>query len=463
MTIDSQDLAGFSGPRYRALADTLGRAIRDGRLRAGTRLPTQRDLAFRLGVTVGTVGRAYALAEQRGLISCEVGRGSYVRDVAGPVESLTGTEGLGEDAIDLRLNAPSPTAIDGELAADIAAFATLPSSIELLRGYAPGTGLMPHRRAAAAWLGQSGVRAEAERLVLTGGAQAGLYLSLAVLTQPGDTVLVEQLCYAGARDVALRLRLRLEGVAMDQEGMLPDALAEAAASSGARIAVVTPSLHNPTTIQMPESRRHELIHAASTAGIRIVEDDIYGSFVVSRPAALAAMAPDLVIHVASLSKAVLPGLRAGCILAPPDLVAPLGQAIHAQRVDESPFVHGILARWLERGLLARALEEQRAEAAARQELARHKLAGLDLVSPPCGLHAWLRLPAGWEPAEAEQRLAERGVHVAPATLFWAGRSTPPRAVRLALGRPATRAQLAGALDVIADTLKGTREAPAPVL
>ena len=463
MTIDPQDLAGFPGPRYRALADALGRAIRDGRLRPGTRLPTQRDLAFRLDVTVGTVGRGYALAEQRGLVSCEVGRGSYVRDVAGPVQSLTGVEGLGDDVVDLRLNAPSPTLLDTELTAEIAALAAAPEAIELLRGYAPGTGLAPHREAAARWLGELGIPAQPQRIVMTGGAQAGLYLSLAVLTQPGDTVLVEQLCYAGARDVALRLRLRLEGVAMDQEGMLPDALAEAAASSGARIAVVTPSLHNPTTIQMPESRRRELIRAASAAGIRIVEDDIYGPFVAARPPALAAMAPDSVIHVASLSKAVLPGLRAGCILAPPDLVAPLSQAIHAQRVDESPFVQGILARWLERGLLARALGEQRAEAAARQELARHRLAGLDLVSPPCGLHAWLRLPAGWEAAEAERRLAERGVHVAPAHLFWAGRGTPPRAIRLALGRPATRARLAGALDVIADTLKATREAPAPVL
>jgi DNA-binding transcriptional MocR family regulator len=67
MTIEPQHLAGRTGPRYRALADALAEATRDGRLRPGTKLPTQRELALRLGITVGTVGRAYALAEQRGL------------------------------------------------------------------------------------------------------------------------------------------------------------------------------------------------------------------------------------------------------------------------------------------------------------------------------------------------------------------------------------------------------------
>jgi DNA-binding transcriptional MocR family regulator len=463
MTIEPEHLAAHAGPRYRALADALAEAARDGRLRPGARLPTQRDLALRLGITVGTVGRAYALAEQRGLVSCEVGRGSFVRDTTGPVHSLTGAEALAEDGIDLRLNAPSPTDVDAELTAEIAALAASPCCLDLLRDYASGTGLAAHRAAAATWLTRSGIAAEPDRIVMSGGAQAGLYLTLATLTQPGDTVLVEQLCYAGARDIALRLRLRLEGVAMDEQGLRPDALAEAAAATGAKLALVTPSLHNPTTILMPEARRGELARAAQAAGLRLVEDDIYGPFVADRPTALVNLAPEAVVHVGSISKGILPGLRVGFVLAPRELVAPLGQAMHAQRVDESPFGCGIFARWLERGLLERALAAQRAEAAARQALARDLLRGLDLTSPPCGLHAWLRLPAGWETTDAERRLAERGARVAPAGLFWSGRGTAPRAIRLALGRPATRARLADGLRIVAETLTGAQPDPSPVL
>jgi DNA-binding transcriptional MocR family regulator len=463
MTIEPQHLAGHTGPRYRALADALAEATRDGRLRPGTKLPTQRELALRLGITVGTVGRAYALAEQRGLLSCEVGRGSFVRETIGPVHSLTGADALAEDGVDLRLNAPSPTEVDGELTAEIAALAASPCCVDLLRGYAPGTGLGAHRAAVAAWLIQSGIAAEPDRIVMTGGAQAGLYLTLATLTQPGDTVLVEQLCYAGARDIAMRLRLRLEGVAMDEQGMRPDALAEAAAATGAKVALLTPSLHNPTTILMPEARRSQLIRAALAADLRVIEDDIYGPFVADRPTALADLTPDRVIYVGSISKGIMPGLRVGFVLAPRDLVAALGQAVQAQRVDESPFGGGIFARWLERGLLARAVAAQRSEAVARQALARDLLAGLDLASPTCGLHAWLRLPVGWDTAEAERRLSERGVNVAPAGLFWAGRGAPPRAMRLALGRPATRARLADGLRIVAETLTGAQAGPSPVL
>src|SRR5216684_9066779 len=95
------DLSRFSGPRYRAIAEALSADIRDGRLTPGTRLPTHRDLAWRLKVTVGTVSRAYAEAERRGLIAGEVGRGTFVRLPAPPPPLRFHAEQLGEDFIDL--------------------------------------------------------------------------------------------------------------------------------------------------------------------------------------------------------------------------------------------------------------------------------------------------------------------------------------------------------------------------
>src|ERR687892_628566 len=79
MTIWTPDLAARSGPRYLALADAIEQDVVNGALVVGTRLPPQRDLAYRLGVTVGTVSRAYALVAARGLVTGEVGRGTFVR------------------------------------------------------------------------------------------------------------------------------------------------------------------------------------------------------------------------------------------------------------------------------------------------------------------------------------------------------------------------------------------------
>jgi len=80
MTISPDDLQGYTGPRYRALADAIAAAISAGRLARGSRLPPQRELADRLGVTVGTVGRAYDLGVQRQLLTAHVGRGTFVAD-----------------------------------------------------------------------------------------------------------------------------------------------------------------------------------------------------------------------------------------------------------------------------------------------------------------------------------------------------------------------------------------------
>src|SRR5687768_745949 len=79
MTIWIPDLSSHRGPRYLAIADALAIDIRSSRLSPGDRLPTHRELAYQLGVTVGTVTRAYGEAERRGLIGGEVGRGTFVR------------------------------------------------------------------------------------------------------------------------------------------------------------------------------------------------------------------------------------------------------------------------------------------------------------------------------------------------------------------------------------------------
>src|SRR5260370_15285480 len=101
------DLSRFSGPRYRAIAEALAADIRDGRLTPGTRLPTHRDLAWRLHVTVGTVSRAYAEAERRSLIGGEVGRGTFVREAASArVLSFVRPQPARADFIDLSFNYP---------------------------------------------------------------------------------------------------------------------------------------------------------------------------------------------------------------------------------------------------------------------------------------------------------------------------------------------------------------------
>jgi DNA-binding transcriptional MocR family regulator len=259
MTIEVADLAGRPGPAYRALADALGEAIGTGRLAPGEHLPPQRDLAYRLSVSIGTVGRAYDLLAQRGLARGEVGRGTIVLERGEPVRLpvAEGVEPVG-GLIDLTSNFPAPVPAQATLG-DLLPIQE--SAVEVLADilrYPDAAGVLRHRRAACEWLRHLGLVAEPERTLLTNGTEGGLAAAMLALARPGDAVLAEQLCYSGVRSLAARLGQHLEPVQMDEEGIVPEALTAAARQRGARLLVLSPTLQNPTAILYPLERRQAI-------------------------------------------------------------------------------------------------------------------------------------------------------------------------------------------------------------
>src|SRR4051812_27444639 len=186
MTMWVPEIEGRRGPVYRRIADAIDEDVQNGRLRAGTKLPPHRDMADHLGVTVTTITRAYTEAARRGLISGHVGRGTFIR--GHEVE-----ESSSHGPIDLSINILMPDTEVAKLEQRMFQRRVLPWT-DLL-GYVPAPGHRRHREAMAEWLGILGSPATADRIVLTGGAQHALLISLLVSTKPGDVVLAEELTY----------------------------------------------------------------------------------------------------------------------------------------------------------------------------------------------------------------------------------------------------------------------------
>jgi len=172
---------------YLELAEKMASAIRTGDLKPGEQLPTQRDMADKLGITVGTVGRAYMLVEQQGLISGEVGRGSFVRGPAAAVRSPKLEPAL-ENVIDLSINA-SLTAFHGEALSRTLAELSRADGLEQLLRYMTPPWQAAYRAAGAEWLAQLGLPIDPERIVLTNGAQQGIAAAFAALLAPGEAAL----------------------------------------------------------------------------------------------------------------------------------------------------------------------------------------------------------------------------------------------------------------------------------
>ncbi len=451
MTIWLPKLEGRPGPRYRALAEAIAAGIGDGSLPNGTRLPPQRDLAHALAVTVGTVGRAYALVEQQGLVTGEVGRGTYVRASATPELANPLVDGA-DELIKLTVNAPPQASMRGLIAEQLAALAADAGRFAELFAYAPKRGLPEHRAAAAAWLASLDLAAPAEQMLITGGAQQGLAVSLSGLASPGEAIMIEALAYHGIREVAHRLGLVCHGLALDDEGVTPEALAATAAASGAKVVVLNPTLHNPTTGSMSLARRQAIVALARRHDLAIIEDDVYGRLPEERAPPIATLAPERTIYVTSASKSVAPGLRFGMVLAPEAYFDRLADAQHDLFLACPPVLAELFRRWQENGTADRLAERQRQEAGVRQALAHEVLGACDYRISPGSTHLWLPLPAPWRTTEFVAAVRAAGVVIDPGFAFALERASAPHAVRVSLSAAANLERLRRALTIIVETL-----------
>lgn len=451
MTILNLKLTDHPGPKYRAIASALVEAIEDGRFSPGDRLPPQRELAWQLGVTVGTVSRAYSEIERRGLLSGEIGRGTYVR-TAPPPGDLPLRPQVAQDGIDLTLNFPAPGIERDALAQALSETARDPDAGRLL-AYQPDTGLPDHRAAGAAWLARRGVSSSAEGTIVTAGAQHGIIVSLAALTRPGDRILTERLTYQGIKPAASMLGLRLDGVEMDDEGIIPAALEQAIDETGARQLYCTPTLQNPTTATMSDARKREIAEIAIRNDLTVIEDDIYGILLdPPGPPPLATYAPGHVIYVTSLSKSVAAGLRIGYVAPPARIAERVGAAVRASCWMAAPLTAEVATRWIANGEAERILQDHRDTAEARRRLAVDKLSGQSYLAPVGSLHVWLDLPEPWRAAQFITAAQQQGVAIAPAETFAVGRGSVPHSVRICLGTPREVGKLSDALDILVGLL-----------
>jgi DNA-binding transcriptional MocR family regulator len=461
MTIWHPRLEGRKGPRYLTIVEALAEDFASGALHQGNRLPTHRDLADRLGVTVGTVSRAYAEAARRGLVSGEVGRGTFVRGAGEPTPGEEVEGGL----IDLSQNHPPDPATQPQRTALLSALAGLTARADVgrLLDYPAAGGDAADREAGAEWIARSGVAAAADEVIVCTGSQHGITIVLATLLEPGDLLLAESLTYAGLKAVAGLLHLRLQGLALDEQGLRPDSFEDACRASGAKALYLIPTLHNPTTAVMPEARRREIVAIARAHGVALVEDDVHGLLPEERSLPVSALAPERSYYLTSTSKTLAPGLRIAYVRAPQVMVSRLASSLRATTWAVAPLTAAIASAWIRDGTADTLLAARRAEARERQALARTALAGADLATHPEAYYLWLRLPEPWRADRFTAEARARGVAVTPAETFAVGRGPVPHAVRLCIGAARHRETLARGLAVVAELLQGAGAADAAVV
>ena len=435
-------------PRYLAIADAIARDIAAGRLAEGARLPPQRRLAASLGIDFTTVSRAYAEAQARGHVESHVGRGTFVK---GAVAQAEPDRARARDE-DLSMNMP-PEPTDPELLRRMKAGLGYVSAnlLDLLRYQSP-VGSERDRTAASMWLSMRGLAPAMERIAVTPGAHATMAAILSLIARPGDAILCEAITYPGLRNIAARLRLRLVGVEMDAEGVIPEALAQAIAAHAPKALYLNPTLQNPTTLTVPEARRLALAQVLLDRELTLIEDDAYGFIPARAPAPLAAHAPELTWHIGGLAKCIGAGLRLAYTIAPtPRCALHLAQAVKALSVMPSPLSMALTTQWIEDGTADAIRRFIRAETAARQQIAAEALAGFDFAAAPHAFNLWLTLPEGVTRADVAIRMARRPLGLMPADAFTV-LGAPEEKMRVCLGGSLPRERLPETLRHLSNAL-----------
>lgn len=435
--------------RYKSLVDAFAADIRSGRLAPGTRLPTHRELANQEKLALVTASRVYAELQAMGLVTGEAGRGTFVRETSLLPNHGVDQPDVAAGVLDLNFNYP---ALPGQ--ADLLRHGlrqlALSGDLEAHLRYQPHAGRHHERASVAGHLRLRGLQVQPEQVLLVSGAQHGLAVTLMALLKPGDVVAADALTYSGFKVLAQALHLELAPIAATECGPDLDALQALCRRRPVRAVYSMPTLHNPLGWVQSATWRDRLVAIARQHGLLIIEDGAYAFLASDPPPPLAQLAPERTVYVSGLSKSIATGLRVGFVAAPADRVPAIERTIRATTWNTPGVMTAIACAWLDDGTVATLEAQKRADARARQALARELLAGLHYISHPASYFLWL--PLG-EDARADQiavALMQEQVAVSTAEPF-AITGNVPHAIRLALGSvdlPSLRTALSAVRRVV---------------
>ena len=435
-------------PVYLSLASVILRAIRAGELTGGDRLPTHRDLAFELGISVQTVSRAYDELIRVGTISGQVGRGTFVTGelAEGTPPHFYLPEEDRSSLIDLSILKPvgDQIHVNHMRNALLALTENLPAQV--VHSFRPANATHTYEVTGRKWLEYCGLDLHGQSVLITNGNTAAMTVALMTVTNPGDLVVTEKIGHHTLNPLARYLGLRLAGLETDNYGVNPQAFQAACSQQTVRVLYLMPTSLGPQLSLMSVARRQELIRIARQYDVFIIESDAWGPLQLERPTSFAMLAPERTLYFTSLTKCLMPGLRVGYLVVPDALSAAAGNRHLVTNWMATSMMVEIASRWIEDGTAQALVNWQIAAACKRNEIADACLQGLPALKSSTGLHVWLPLGERDE-TKFVAAAHQSGVAVAPGAPFSIGDTSHEAAVRICLGGVSERELLQGLTKV----------------
>jgi DNA-binding transcriptional MocR family regulator len=435
---------------YLRLADAVAAEIANGALKPGDRLPPQRSFAYERKIAASTASRVYTELLRRGLVVGEVGRGTFISGEAR--RGITAQAEPRGARIDLEFNYPVLPTQSALIAKSLAGL-DRPENLEAALRQATSTGTQAARNISAKFLTRQNWSPDPEQIVFTANGRQCIAAALAALVPPGGRCGVEALTYPFVKGIAARLGVTLVPLAMDDDGVRPDAVQKAHREANLSALYIQPTIQNPLGMTMPPARRADIVRTVEKLGLPVIEDSVYGFLADEAP--LSALAPESCILLDSLSKKVAPGLALGFIVAPLRLRESIMASVRSGGWTAAGYAFAAGQRLMGDGTAAELVRLKRADAQQRQQMAGERLAGFEIQANRQSYHLWLTLPQHWRSQTFVAAAARRDIALTPSTTFAVSPGHAPNAVRLALAQPPIE-QLDAGLRTLAGMLT-TRE------
>lgn len=417
--------------RYKSIVDDYAVRIRSGKLRPGVQLPTLRKLMQEHGIALATASRIYTELEAHGLVACEMGRGTFVRDTSLPRGLGLEQQSLQSGAVDLIFNYPCLPGQDEMLREGLRSIASS-GDLDALLHAAPQGGRPHERQIMARHLRNRGLRLPAEQVLIVNGAQQALAVTVQAFLAPGDVLVMDALTFPGMKTLAHSARLDVEALPLAEGKLNLPALAALCKRRPVRAVYTMSTMHNPMGTVMTDAERQQLAQLAQKHQFLIIEDGAYAFLAEPAPKPVFTYAPEQTVYISGLSKSVASGLRIGMLAAPLALIPALETAIRVTSGNTPSLMIALASRWIESGVVDELEIRKRKDARQRQKLALAALRGCMLTAHPSSYYLWLSLPETLRAEQVATALAEQGIMVATADAFNAG-TTAPQALRLAIG------------------------------
>tara|TARA_R110002050_G_scaffold1244_5_gene8830 strand:- start:135905 stop:137290 length:1386 start_codon:yes stop_codon:yes gene_type:complete len=439
--------------KYLGIVDAIESDIKHRVLKPGDKLPAQRAIAEHLKIDLTTVTRALNEATKKGLVETQRGSGSFIAQTAFSLYNLSSlTEGKN---IDLSMNNPPHPAIfnlHDEIVKGLAQLGTDGRAFDHLN-YQETAGNPRDREAGALWLSQRIADINSDKLLISSGAHSALFSILSYLKHTYQRIAAPALSYPGLRSIADHLGFDVVGIAMDEQGMIPEYFEQSCQTKKPDILYLIPNIDNPTTATLPLARRQQLVAIAEQYNVIIIEDDPYAPFQDILLPSLYSLAPQRTWHIATLSKCISPALRVAYVVAPDlEQALSLAEKMRISNLMAPPLMTELASHWIRSGMLQQITHAIKLENTARHAIASTVFGQNNLTSSVVGPHIWLALPANWRALEFAEHAHRSGVSIVPSSAF-VTESTSTQAVRISLGGTIDSQSLTDAFSVLAGLLQ----------